>query len=395
MRSGFSLFIALAIFILLTDGILWLLIRNDLKYRWIKATYWILTAIFLAVALIYQFIIPNMSGPELYVKLTTSIGIFVAWYIPKFIYIIFRVILIPLTLIGSRTRRVVKSATLAFALLLFLSCIYGFTIGRYSYKIHRRDVAFKEIPEDLRGLKIVHFSDLHLGSVKANYKGYEKLVEEINRQNPDLILFTGDMVNNFSEEVLPFASTLRKLKARYGVYSIVGNHDYGGYTKWGSPDEKAANFRKLIENEHYAGFTLLLNENVKIPIGRDTLLLAGVENWSNPPFPQTGDINKALIGRDSLFTIVLSHDPTHWRAQLLEHNVDLSLSGHTHAMQMGVAIGKHEWSPAKYFYLEYDGLYREGYHYLNVSRGVGYIGIPGRIGLRPSFEVLTLTKDER
>ena len=390
MKSGWYFAFCCALFVLVTDCILWLFIRKGIKYKWLKTAYWAVTLLFIASAFLYQLLIPRLSGPELYRTISLIIGVVVTLYFPKAVCAIAKTVLLPLSAAGFRRPVNIFSAFLFT--ILFALCLFGFTAGRYSYKINRSDVSFANLPDDLRGLRIAHISDLHLGSVSPDYKGYERLVEKVNAEKPDLILFSGDIVNNFAEEIEPFIPVLQKFKARYGVYGVTGNHDYGSYVRWKSPDAKAANFRRLIENEEAAGIRLLMNENVKIKIGRDTLMLAGVENWGKPPFPQYGDIDAALKGRDSLFTVLLSHDPSHWRAQVLGYNVPLTLSGHTHAMQAGISLFGFKWSPSKYIYPEYDGLYREGECCLNVSRGAGYIGLPGRIGLRPAIDILTLTK---
>lgn len=298
----------------------------------------------------------------------------------------------PITLIGEKSSNTVKGIALLVAALIFSASIYGFTIGRYNYKINHIEIPVVNLSRDLEGVKLVHISDLHLGSMPEGYKGIQILVDEINKQNADLVLFTGDLVNNTADEVVPFIETLNGIKSRYGVFGVVGNHDYGMYHRWGSDAEKAANFRKLIEYEEQAGITPLLNENVKIRIGRDTLFLAGVENWGKPPFPRYGKLDKALEGRQGYTTILMSHDPSHWQAQAIYQNIPLTLSGHTHAMQMGIQIGNWKWSPSKYLYPEYDGIYNYNNCYLNVSRGQGFLGMPGRIGLRPAIDVITLIK---
>ena len=378
------------LFMLITDSIWWLLIREHFTKRWSKILFWGVTFSFIIGFIVCIFTFPNISEIKSYNLLSVIIGTLIAWYVPKILYIFIRLIGMPFTLIGEKSTKFVKGSALLLAAILFGSCVYGFTIGRYNYKINEVEVPIENLPRGLQGVKIVHLSDLHLGSISDSYSGIAKLVEDVNKQNADLVLFTGDFVNNVAEEALPFIPTLKEIKARYGVYGVLGNHDYGDYHRWSSKAEKAANLRKLIENEEQAGIKLLLNENVKIPIGHDTLLLAGVENWGKPPFPRYGDLEKALKDRGNLTTVLMSHDPSHWQGQVIFQNVPLTLSGHTHAMQMGIQIGKFKWSPSKYLYPEYDGLYSHNGCYLNVSRGQGYLAMPGRIGLRPSIDVITL-----
>jgi predicted MPP superfamily phosphohydrolase len=217
------------------------------------------------------------------------------------------------------------------------------------------------------------------------------LVKEVNELKPDLIVFTGDMVNNFSSELLPWIETLQKLKADYGKYAVTGNHDYGDYSLWNSKQEKEKNLKQFYQNMENAGFHMLNNAHIPIVIQNDTLWLVGVENWGKPPFSQYGNLSKALEGvPENSLIILLTHDPSHWRAEVLSHPIALTLSGHTHAMQMGVEIGHVKWSPAKYIYPEYDGLYQQGKQYLYVNRGQGYLGLPGRIGMQPEITQFTL-----
>ena len=201
------------------------------------------------------------------------------------------------------------------------------------------------------------------------------------------------MVNNFADEISPWITPLSQLKASYGKYAVTGNHDYGDYTHWSSPEAKESNMQHFYSNMKQMGFQMLNNSRTPIIVQNDTIWLAGVENWGKPPFPRYGNLNAAI---DSLPTdalvILLSHDPSHWRAEVLQHSIPLTLSGHTHAMQLGIRIGNKEWSPAKYIYPEYDGLYQENRQYLYVSRGQGYLGFPGRIGLRPVITELILTR---
>lgn len=378
------------LFVLLTDSIWWLLIRDHFSRKWTKVLFWTVSLLFIVGLTVCYFSMPYISANNSHRVISTIIGTLIALYIPKVVYILIRLIGMPITLIGQKSSNIVKGIALFVTALIFGTAVYGFTIGRYNYKINQIEVPIVNLPQNIQGVKIVHLSDLHLGSMPNGYKGIEKLVEDINKQNPDLVLFTGDMVNNTAEEIVPYIGTLKQIKSRYGVYGVVGNHDYGMYHRWGSEANKAANFRKLIEYEEQAGIRLLLNENVKIRIGRDTLLLAGVENWGKPPFPRYGKLDKALEGREDYTTILMSHDPSHWQAQVIFQNVPLTLSGHTHAMQMGIQIGKWKWSPSKYMYPEYDGLYNYNDCYLNVSRGQGFLAMPGRIGLRPVIDVITL-----
>ena len=201
------------------------------------------------------------------------------------------------------------------------------------------------------------------------------------------------MVNNFADEMPHWIPLFQQLQAPYGKYAVTGNHDYGDYTRWPNQQTKADNLKRFYENMELMGFHMLNNTHVPIVVQGDTLWLAGVENWGKPPFPRYGKLSVAIDNLQSDQPIILlSHDPSHWRAEVLNSPVALTLSGHTHAMQLGIKIGENKWSPAKYLYPEYDGLYREGNQFLYVSRGQGYLGFPGRIGLRPIITELILTR---
>ena len=268
---------------------------------------------------------------------------------------------------------------------VFKGRLYSLTLGRYNYKIETVNLTLENLPAEFDHFKIVQLSDIHLGSFGESYPGMRKLVGEVNRLQPDIIVFTGDMVNNFAAEMSPWITLFQEMKASYGKYAITGNHDYGDYTRWPTETDKRNNLNQFFENMKSMGFHMLNNDRIPIVEGRDTLWLVGVENWGNPPFPRYGKLDVAI---DSLpgqaCIILLSHDPSHWRGEVLQvPRIALTLSGHTHAMQFGIKIGKNEWSPAQYIYPEYDGLYRHQNQYLYVSRGQGYLGFPGRIGLRP------------
>ncbi len=199
------------------------------------------------------------------------------------------------------------------------------------------------------------------------------------------------MVNNFASEMDIWMEELKRLKAKDAKYSILGNHDYGHYVHWESKEKEDANLRQLLSLEKEAGFDVLMDEKRTLHHSKDSIVIVGVQNWGKPPFPSIGDLNKAMQGvKDNAFTILLSHDPNHWEAEVLDRNIELTLSGHTHAMQVGIEIPGIKWSPAKYLYKYWDGLYQKGNKYLNVNRGLGYIAFPGRIGLRPEITVITL-----
>jgi uncharacterized protein len=276
---------------------------------------------------------------------------------------------------------------------LFGTLIYGFG-NKYRYQVKRVKLSYANLPSAFQGLKIVHISDIHSGSFtdkEAVMKGVYKIMQE----KPDLILFTGDLVNNVADEMKDYTDVFDKLNAPLGVYSTLGNHDYGDYVHWESNDEKNANLEKLKQTHAAMGWRLLMNEHVVLERGADKIALLGIENWSSKArFPKYGDMKKAYEGTAAYpFKILMSHDPSHWKGQVLESytDVDLTLSGHTHGMQFGVEIPGFKWSPVKYVYKEWAGLYEQESQKLYVNRGFGFIGYPGRVGILPEITVLELS----
>lgn len=275
--------------------------------------------------------------------------------------------------------------------------IDGVIRNRYNYRIHRQELFFPHLPEAFDGFRLVQLSDVHAGSF-TNPEAVRKGVRLALAQEPDAVVFTGDMVNNFAEEFDLYREIFAELpQVPHGAYSILGNHDYGDYVQWETPQQKAANLQRLKDLQTAAGFHLLLNAHRVIERNGQQLAIVGVENWGLPPFPQLGDLNKATHGLpEATFSILLSHDPSHWRAQVLEHprHFPLTLSGHTHGMQFGVEIGQVKWSPVKWKYPEWAGLYREKDHFLYVNRGFGYLAFPGRVGILPEITCFTLRRGQ-
>lgn len=280
---------------------------------------------------------------------------------------------------------------LGLAALPFASFIYGITVGKYNYKVKKVSLAFDNLPPEFDGYKIVQISDVHAGSFDSR-ESVLKGIGLINAQDPDLVVFTGDLVNDRAEEIDNYIDVFQQIESKDGIFSITGNHDYGDYFQWNSQEEKDENFERLVQKHGELGFNILMNENRKIFRGNKHINVAGIENWGLPPFPQKGDLNKALDGVDDSFTLLLSHDPSHWDAETLKHNnrVDLTLSGHTHGMQFGIEIPGVKWSPVKYKYPRWAGLYQEKNQFLYVNRGFGFLGLPGRIGIWPEITLIEL-----
>jgi len=272
----------------------------------------------------------------------------------------------------------------------------GMLRGKYNYKVIKHQLSFNRLPKAFNGFKIVHISDFHCGSFD-NKKKLSYGIDLINQQNPDIILFTGDMVNNIADEISPWKELISSLDAPYGKYAVLGNHDYGDYTAWNSDEEKVNNFKKLINLQNEMGFKVLNNSAELITIDQSSIDLIGVENWGSG-FKQKGDLDLALKNTNpNDFKILMSHDPTHWKEKVLNHqqHIDLTLSGHTHGMQFGIEIpGIIKWSPAKYRYKHWAGIYQELNQLINVNRGFGFLAYPGRVGIYPEITLITLQNKE-
>jgi predicted MPP superfamily phosphohydrolase len=292
-------------------------------------------------------------------------------------------------------RRFLSLIALGIASLPFGALLYGMYRGKYRFKVLNYDLEFKDLPKEFHNYTITQISDIHSGSFD-NRKKIEYGVSLINEQQSDVILFTGDMVNNKTSEMKPWAALFATLEAPDGKYSILGNHDYGDYIVWDTEEEKAQNLKELKELQREMGFTLLLNENRYLKKGADKIALIGVENWGRGGFKKAGDLKKAAQGiAPADFKILLSHDPSHWEDVVIKDDLHyhLTLSGHTHGMQFGIEIpGWIKWSPVKWRYKYWAGIYEELGQFINVNRGFGFLGYPGRVGIWPEITVIRLRK---
>ncbi|MDF2517226.1 MAG: phosphohydrolase [Sphingobacterium sp.] len=283
---------------------------------------------------------------------------------------------------------------LVLALVLVLIIAFGLTRGRYLYRVREEVLSFSDLPDAFDGFKITQISDIHSGSL-SNIKAVRKGIALANAQQSDLLLFTGDLVNNKAAEMESWISDFTALKAPFGKFSVLGNHDYGDYTPWDSAELKASNLVRLKQIHQEMGFKLLLNESITIQKKGASIALIGVENWGKGGFHQYGDLSKATSGLSTdSFNILMSHDPSHWDHVTLDHDkhVHLTLAGHTHGMQFGIELFGFKWSPIQYFYEQWAGLYQKQGKYLYVNRGFGYHGLKGRICVWPEITVITLKK---
>tara|TARA_R110001583_G_scaffold110161_1_gene259113 strand:- start:3538 stop:4767 length:1230 start_codon:yes stop_codon:yes gene_type:complete len=292
-------------------------------------------------------------------------------------------------------RRFLSMIAMGIAAIPFGALLYGMYRGKYNFQVLKYKMEFDDLPDAFDGFQITQISDVHSGSFD-NPKKIEYAIDLINKQQSNVILFTGDMVNNKAEEMGPWKETFARLEAKDGKFSILGNHDYGDYVDWETPELKSKNLEDLKVLQREIGFDLLLNESRYLSKGDDKIALVGVENWGRGGFKKAGDLSKAAeaIAKDD-FKILMSHDPSHWEDVVIsdDYHYHLTLSGHTHGMQFGIEIpGWVKWSPIKWRYKYWAGIYEEMGQFINVNRGFGFLGYPGRVGIWPEISVITLKK---
>jgi predicted MPP superfamily phosphohydrolase len=295
-------------------------------------------------------------------------------------------------IVPNRHPFLIEFGIVLFFISVFLF-IYGILKGKYAYRVIKHTLSFKDLPQAFDGFTITQISDVHAGSF-TNPKAVQKGIDLINKQSSDLFVFTGDLVNNKADEIKPYIGHFSQIKAKYGQFSILGNHDYGDYVKWENDLVKRGNLQQLKKYHAELGFKLLLDEHVELQKNGEKIILAGVENWGLG-FGERGDLQKALQGtKIDDFKILLSHDPSHWEAQVKNNPspIHLTLAGHTHGMQFGVELFGIKWSPVKLRYKHWAGIKRINEKVLNVNRGFGFIGFSGRIGIWPEITVIELRK---
>jgi predicted MPP superfamily phosphohydrolase len=409
-----QIFLFFVLFMLVVDGFSYAGLRMDFRLFHNPpaiAAFWGITLAIILILHLFGRVFLADNKPGFFSRFYVFTGIFLSVYVPKLFYMLFimlelalKILVYPVLLIFSEPGsfgafvaggplNIISMLILPLSLTAFLVVLSGMIFGRFNFRERRTDIPFNGLPVDFDGYRIVHISDLHLGSMYGKQEKLRKAVNMINRAEPDLVLFTGDLVNNLAAEAEGWTGLLSEIKAKQGKYSILGNHDYGEYYNWPDEASREANMQKLAEAHHDSGFELLLNRSVKIQRNGSKIALAGVENWGLPPFMQYGDLEGALKGVDkNEFTVLLSHDPSHWDAEILGNGVDLTLSGHTHGMQFGIRTRKIRWSPVQWKYPRWIGMYRQGQQFLHVNPGLGHIGYAGRIWIPPEISVLTLRR---
>ena len=400
MKTNFI--ILLAVFFII-EIYVYQAIRNITTNNYIRIGYWIFTL--LAYGIILYWILTFNKASRDHQQIQLMVSAVMIFVLPKLLSVIF-------LLIGDFTRfiefgfkyftakenyfperrKFISTTALAAAGIFSALAIDGIIFGKYRHTVRKVKLRFKNLPENFKGYKIVQISDVHSGSF-FNPQKLQKAIDLINEQDADVVLFTGDMVNNYADEFKPFIPLFKSIKAKDGKFSILGNHDYGDYGAWNSREEKAQNIPTLKNYQAEAGFKLLRNENIALEKNGEKIYLLGVEDWGIKPFPQYGDLDKALKGvPEDAIKVLMSHDPTHFDEVVKKHktHVHLTLSGHTHGMQFGLDLKNIKWSPVKFKYKKWADLYESEGKYLYVNRGFGVIAYPGRVGINPEITVIEL-----
>jgi len=394
------------VFVLFIDFYAFQSVKTITKNKFIYIIYWLVS-----VAVIFNVIYSINSIGEsrgLSQQVMLAFGLLILSFSPKISALIvlfgediFRVFKLGFNYFSGNTstnyfpdrRAFISKMALGLAAIPFSSVLYGMMRGKYNYQVIKHTLYFKDLPNAFDGYTLTHISDIHSGS----FDDEEKIsfgIDLINEQASDVILFTGDIVNNTADEMTPWIPYFNKLKAADGKYAVLGNHDYGEYVRWKTLEEKARNFQAIKDIHPKIGFNLLLNDSVYLEKGSEKIALVGVENWGTR-FKKAGDLDLASskINKED-FKILMSHDPSHWEQEVKTHanNFHLTLSGHTHGMQFGIEIPGIKWSPVQYIYKHWAGVYKELGKYINVNRGFGFLAFPGRIGIWPEITVITLKK---
>ena len=368
--------------------IYWLYVRKWNKAQWVRLLWW-LPSLLLAAGFIGARYIGTQNPMSERQSIIAWLGIFILCIgVPKLIFML-------VDLIGRLIHALIKPIPLRLFFWLgiilaagfFGVAFYGSTLGLNHFQVKHITYTSPRLPEGFDGYRIVQLSDIHSGSFKNRPGIISKMVQLVNQQQGDVICFTGDLVNQRSQEVDQFVDVLSQLHAPDGVYSILGNHDYSMYFRWAKPGDEKANQEHLEKQQFNMGWKFLKNQHDIIKHNGDSIAIIGVENDGNPPFPQYADLPKASEGTEGMFRILLSHDPTHWRREVLPTtDIDLMLAGHTHAAQF-MLFG---WSPSSWIYDEWGGMYQEGSQALYVNVGIGFVGLPFRFGAWPEITVITL-----
>ena len=376
-----SLFFILLL--LLPDWYIYKVYIKQAAQVWMKKLYWLPTILLLLALVVFV-----AAHDSLHDAFGVYLIITLCFAVPKLIFVLCDVVLralhrlVRVPLYHKSVFTVVAVATLGYVL-------FGAIWGKEFFQVKQVTFSSPDLPAAFDGYRILQLSDIHSGSWKGNAEALQRAIALCNAQHPDLAVFTGDLVNSRADEMKEFMPVFSKLHTKDGVFSVLGNHDYGTYVRWNSEAERLANIDTLVMREEQMGWKMLMNDHRIICRGNDSIALIGVENSGRPPFPDRGDLPRAQQGTEGMFKVLLSHDPTHWRRSVLpDTDIQLMLAGHTHDMQVNLF----EFSFSRFIYPEYRGLYLQDGRGLYVNIGLGYVLFPMRLGAWPEITVITLRK---
>lgn len=395
MAMYLSLIIALMLLIIVPDMWFYRKMKKRGFYLWFRILSLLPATFFIGTMFYIRYAMRESANYQTTANIQWVLFALVLIYCPKIFYILFYYINKAYNYLFKKTTRLFRKIGFAVAIFWVAFLVYGAVVTTDNFYVKEQLITVEELPEGFDEYKIVLLADFHLGNWNKRYSIMKPIIKLVNQQEADLIIFAGDLINNYANETEGWDTHFRQLNAKQGMYAVLGNHDYGDYTNWDSEEEKTKNLETTKENIRNLGFELLLNEHTEIVKNGDTLTLVGVENYGSAHFAMYSDLSKALQGTvKERKKILITHDPTHWQDEVIEQqpSIFLTVSGHTHAAQLGIKIGKYKFSPASLLYPQWDGLYQHKQQYIYVNRGMGFVGVPLRLGVPPEITIIRLQK---
>ena len=395
MAMYLSSILVLSLLIILPDLWFYLKMKKHRFYRWLRFSALVPGILFIMSFFYIRYGLRYNDNYLLTSRISWIFVILALIYTPKIIYIIFYYLNRLFNRVFGKRTRILRVVGFGLGAFFVAVLSYGVVVTRDNFYLKQQVIEVNGLPDSFEGYRIAVFADFHLGNWNRKFRVMEPIVSLINSTNADIIIFAGDLINNFNQETEGWEPYFRQLKSKNGMYAVLGNHDYGDYTNWDTEEEKIINLEKTKQNIRNLGFNLLLNEHTELIKGSDTITLVGVENFGSGHFDDYSDLKKALQGTlPERKKMLITHDPNHWNAEVadIRRDIFLSISGHTHAGQIGYSRGRIHLSPASLIYPEWDGLYARKNQFLYVNRGIGYVGIPIRIGVPPEITLIILKK---
>lgn len=395
MAMYLSSILVLSLLIILPDLWFYLKMKKHRFYRWLRFSALVPGILFIMSFFYIRYGLRYNDNYLLTSRISWIFVILALIYTPKIIYIIFYYINRLFNRVFGKRTRILRVVGFGLGAFFVAVLSYGVVVTRDNFYLKQQVIEVNGLPDSFEGYRIAVFADFHLGNWNRKFRVMEPIVSLINSTNADIIIFAGDLINNFNQETEGWEPYFRQLKSKNGMYAVLGNHDYGDYTNWDTEEEKIINLEKTKQNIRNLGFNLLLNEHTELIKGSDTITLVGVENFGSGHFDDYSDLKMALQGTlPERKKMLITHDPNHWNAEVagIRPDIFLSFSGHTHAGQIGYSRGRIHLSPASFIYPEWDGLYARKNQFLYVNRGIGYVGIPIRIGVPPEITLIILKK---